>query len=151
MKLPDDIIRQELLPYLTVHDIVKLDNACRNRKYRTELLQKINGVILLGDKDKSMKASLFQWLGMRRIYLMKILIEIHSIVSSLEKYYVDQFRFLQHALMRGNIRDDMAIFIISHCPSLLSIETSCNYYCNQVTDRTLQSIAEHCTGLQSLI
>ncbi len=34
MKLPDDMFRQELLPYLTVHDIVKLDNACMSHKYR---------------------------------------------------------------------------------------------------------------------
>ena len=28
MNLPDDMFRQELLPYLTVKDIVKLDSAC---------------------------------------------------------------------------------------------------------------------------
>ena len=85
MKLPDDMFRQELLPYLTVHDIVKLDNACLNHEHRAQLLEKINGVILPGDKDESklMKASLFKfkWLGMRRIYLisMKILVsDFHS-------------------------------------------------------------------------
>ena len=52
MKLPDDMFRQELLPYLTVDDIVELDNACMNHKYRSQLLEKINGVILLGDKEK---------------------------------------------------------------------------------------------------
>ena len=67
MKLPDDMCRQELLQYLTVHDIVNLDNACMNHKYRSQLLEKINGVILPGDKEKSMKASLFKWLGIRRI------------------------------------------------------------------------------------
>ena len=64
MKLPDDMFRLELLPYLTVDDIVNLDNACMNHKYRPQLLDKISGVILLGDKDQSMKASLFKWLGM---------------------------------------------------------------------------------------
>ena len=71
IKLPDDIFRLELLPYLTVHDIVKLDNTCMNYEYRLQLLEKINGVILPGDKDNSMKTSLFKWLGMRRIYLIK--------------------------------------------------------------------------------
>ena len=75
MKLPDDMFRQELLPYLTVDDIMRLDNACMNHKYRPQLLAKIDGVILSGDKEKSMKASLFKWLGMRRIYLINILIE----------------------------------------------------------------------------
>jgi hypothetical protein len=44
-----------------------------NHKYRPQLLDKINGVILLGDKEKSIKASLFKWLGMRRIYFTKML------------------------------------------------------------------------------
>jgi hypothetical protein len=33
MKLPDDVFKQELLKYLTLHDIVNLDNACMNHKY----------------------------------------------------------------------------------------------------------------------
>ena len=72
MKLPDDMFRQELLQYLTVDDIVRLDNACMNHKYRSQLLDKIRDVILIGDEDKSMKTSLFKWLGMRRIYLIKM-------------------------------------------------------------------------------
>ena len=60
MNLPDDMFRLELLPYLTVHDIVKLDNACMNHKYRPQLMEKINGVILPGDKNKYMKALLFK-------------------------------------------------------------------------------------------
>ena len=74
MNLPDDMFKQELLPYFTVYDIVNLDNACMNHEYRYELLEKINGVILRGDKDESMKTSLFTWLGMRRIYLTNIMI-----------------------------------------------------------------------------
>ena len=45
---------------------------CMNHKYRLQLLEKISGVILLGDKDTYMKASFSKWLGMRRIYLIKI-------------------------------------------------------------------------------
>jgi len=61
MKLPDDMFRFELLPYLTLNNIVKLDSACMNQKYRPQLLDKMSGVILLGDKDTSIKASLFKW------------------------------------------------------------------------------------------
>ena len=60
MKLPDDMYRQEILQYLTVYDIVKLDNACMNHNYRPQLMEKINGVILPGDKNKYMKALLFK-------------------------------------------------------------------------------------------
>ena len=157
MKLPDDMYRQEILPYLTVNDIVKLDSACMNHKYRPQLLDKINGVILLGDKGKSIKASLFKWLGIRRIYLinMNLLFEDNSsLSSSIENDYVDQFRYTQHVVIRGPIYDDMPIFILSHSPCLLSIViSSIDYELSadpQITDYTLQSIAEHCTGLQSL-
>ena len=66
MNLSDDMSRQELLPYLAVNDILKLDSACMNHIYRHKLVEKINGVILLGDEDQSVvNDSLFKWLGIR--------------------------------------------------------------------------------------
>jgi len=153
MKLPDDIFRQELMHYLTVYDIVRLDTASMNHEYRPQLLDKIRGVILTGDKDESMKASLYKWLGMRRIYWINMNLNLDILApSSIENNYVDQFRCTQHVVMRGVIIDDKAMFIISHSPCLLSIGIYQHdkYYGLQFTDHTLQSIAEHCTGLQSL-
>jgi len=127
MKLPDDMFKQEILQYLTVDDVVKLDNACMNHIYRSKLMDKISGVILIGDKYRSVKASLFKWLGMRRIYWIKmnLLFEVdYTFPSSIENDYVDQFRYTEHVVMRGPMRDDMAIFIISHCPCLFSIDIS---------------------------
>ena len=125
-----------------------------NHKYRFQLLDKIRDVILIGDEDTSMKTSLFKWLGMRRIYLIKMYLNFKDncfFSSSIEHDYLDQFRCTQHVVMRGIIRDDMAIFIISHCPCLVSIVISGKYYGNQTTDHTLLSIAEYCTGrLQSI-
>ena len=67
MKIPDDIFNQEILQYLTLDDIVKLDNACMNHEYRPQLLKKIDGVILLGDHHYYIiRASLFRWFGKRR-------------------------------------------------------------------------------------
>ena len=45
MKLPDDMFRHELLPYLALHDLGKLDNMCMNHEYRPQVLDKIRGVI----------------------------------------------------------------------------------------------------------
>ena len=154
MNLPDDMFKHELLTYLTVYDIVKLDNACMNHKHRNQLLEKINGVILIGDNENCMKTSLFKWLGRRRIYLikMKIVVSDFDLIPStttMKNDYEDQFKYTQHVVMRGSIRDDM-VFIISHCPCLLSIEilSIYNYFISsslhsQVTDHALQSIAEH--------
>ena len=147
MNLPDDMFKQEILQFLTVYDIKKLDNACMNHKYRLQLLEKIRGVIILEDKNEYMKTSVFKWLGMRQIYLIKMMITPFILKNN----YVDQFGYTHHVVMRGMITDDMAIFIISHCPCLLSISVGdCIRSDPQITDHTLQSIAEHCIGLQSL-
>ncbi len=130
MKLPDDMFRQEILQYLTLDNIVKLDNACMNHIYRSQLLDKMSGVTLLGDKDECIKASLFKWLGMRRIYLINmkfVASDFNLTPSSIENDYADQFRYTQHLILIGDY---------SFVP--------------QVTDHTLKSIAEHCTNLQSL-
>jgi len=165
MKLPDDMFKQELLVYLTIHDIVQLDNSCMNHTYRPKLLDKISGAVAFGDADnfESIETSLFEWLGIRCIYLMKMLIAASGFYSSLlsiENDYIDQFRYTQHVKMRGPMRDDMAIFIISHCPCLLSIDFSKSFVIAEsdfrvltfpkITCHTLQSISEHCTKLQSL-
>ena len=139
MNVPNDMFKQELLPYLTVHDIVKLDNACMSHEHRPQLMVKINGLILLGDDDEFMKTSLFKWLGMRRIYLINMKLLFKSFSSSIENDYEVQFRYTRYLIMIGPVRDDMAIFIISHCPCLLSIDVSSD----NITDYTLQSIAEH--------
>ena len=61
-------------------------------------------------------------------------------LSSIENNYVGQFRYTQHLFIMGTIGDDMAIFIISHCPCLLSIDISStddDEFSSQITDQTL--------------
>ena len=53
-----------------------------------------------------MKASLFRLSGKRRIYLIKMLIlEYHFAPSWLTYNYMAQFRYAQHIVTRGAIRD----------------------------------------------
>jgi len=49
MNVPDD--RHELLQYLTLHDLGRLDSMCMNHEYRPQVLDKIRGVIFMGDGD----------------------------------------------------------------------------------------------------
>jgi hypothetical protein len=49
-----------------------------NHEYRPQLLEKIDGVILLGDHHIFIKASLFRWLVTRRLYLIKMMILEYS-------------------------------------------------------------------------
>ena len=125
MKLPEDMFKQELVSYLIVDDISKLDSAYMNHKCRPQLLEKISGVVLLGDKVKN--------------------------------DYVDQFRYTQHVKMRRAIRDNITMFIISHCSCLLSLDMSTiSTHCTVLLSIKLEhcdqiiSISSFCTGLQSL-
>ena len=55
-----------------------------------------------------------------------------------------QFRYSQHIVTRGAIRDDMETFIISHCPCLLLIDIGdSDLPLPLVIDHKLQSITEH--------
>jgi hypothetical protein len=98
MKLPEDMFRQDLLPYLILDDIVRLDNACTNHEYRSQLLEKISGVILKGDRERC--------LGLRRIYLSNM--NLAYVFNESTTYtiqnnddYIDQFRYIQHIVIRG--------------------------------------------------
>jgi len=156
MKLPDDMLKQELLPFLRVQDIINLDNACMSHKYRPQLLDKISGVILLGDKDKSINASLFKWLGMRRIYLINMLMlesDFYLTPSSIDNDYVDHFRYTQHLILIGDdfydpqVTDHTLKSIAEHCTNLQSLSLSC---CSEITDIGLIAISENCHNLHSL-
>jgi len=72
MKLPVDMFKHELLPYLTVRDIVNLDCAIMNHEYRDELMQKIGGMELIEDFLNISMGNippLLKWLGLRGIFI----------------------------------------------------------------------------------
>jgi hypothetical protein len=154
MKIPDDIFKHELLQYLTVDDIVELDNACTNHIYRPELMDKISGVILTAEDKDNLRPShllVLRWLGTRRIYCasMQLFINKVSGLALCKIIYVDQLKYTQHILVRGSCTDDTMEFIISRCPFLISISLIALNGC-MVSDDSLQFIATHCTGLQQL-
>ncbi len=111
MKLPDDMFRHVLLPYLTLRDLGRLDNMCMNHEYRPQVLDKMRGVV--DGKDPWMSASLFRWLSLRGIYVcrMRFIDDDDAIVDDtvpiilLQNDYVDQFRYTHHVSMKGLIRD----------------------------------------------
>ena len=47
--IPDSVFRKNISQYLTLHDIVNLDNTCLNHEYRPVLLSKIEGMVLEAD------------------------------------------------------------------------------------------------------
>jgi len=106
-----------------------------------------------GDDDESIYSSLFKLLEMRRIYFINMNLDFNWLTpSNILTNYLNQFGYSHHVFIRGDIIDDIAMFIISHSPCLQSIGFSqYDYNTSEFTDDTLQSIAQHCTGSQSFI
>ena len=156
MNLPDDMFRQDLLPYLTLHDIGRLDNMCMNHEYRPQVMDKIRGVILKRDgKDPCMSASFFRWLGLRGIYVrsMRFIDDsdddddgVVAVPMLLQNDYVDQFTYTEHIEMGGRSITDVSIISIStHYTGLQSLNVS---GCVQLTDTSIISISTRCFMLQ---
>ena len=95
MKLPEDMFKLELLPYLTVHDIVRLDSAFMNHEYRYQHLDKISGVILRGDNVTYLKGVFLEWLHTRRIYLINVVLSHHL-------YYFNIFKYTEHIVIKDS-------------------------------------------------
>ena len=157
MMLPDDVFRHQMLQYLTVHDVGILDSACMKHDYRLQLLDKISGVILLGDKDKLVSRSLFEWLHARRVYLLHMYVEeslVAGLLNSGVIIHEDQFKYLRQLHVHQYSRHYSAMqlvetsiaFIIPHCIGLMSLLLE---QC-AIRDELLISIAPHFTRLQSL-
>ena len=72
-EIPASVFRQQLSKFLTIDDVVELDNACLNHLYRPSLLKNIKGMILKGE-EITMSKGLFIWVGKRNIYLMNLAI-----------------------------------------------------------------------------
>jgi len=95
MKLPNDMFQQQLLQYVTVYDIVFLDNACMNHRYRSQLLDKISGVILIGDLINALSWLFISWVGKRKIFLrnMRFNYKLHGISS---RFDVGQLEYVKN-------------------------------------------------------
>ena len=72
-EIPASVFHQQLSKFLTIDDVVELDNACLNHLYRPSLLKNIKGMILKGE-EITMSKGLFIWVGKRNIYLMNLAI-----------------------------------------------------------------------------
>ena len=142
MNLPVDMFRHEFLPYLTLDDIVRLDEACISHEYRPKLLDTISGVILMG--FKFIHHSMSKWLGMRQIFLAAM--GICSDFFSSECNYVDhQFRYTSHLLIRNIYEFDKITDanIISICRYFTRLQSFHLFHCDKITDASIISISFH--------
>ena len=141
--------------FLTMHDIVALDNACTSRKYRQQLIVKIQGIVLKGEQIKPMSCDLFEWLGRRGIYVMIMRFEDNfpSLCTCIKtNNYHNQFQHVKELNLtylidhsrNGPLTDDSLHILTSYCPTLQLIKLNDR---GNITDNGLRSIAENCRNL----
>ena len=72
LDLPDDVFKRHLIRYLTVSDIIIIDNSILNHHYRILILKNLEYIILIGDLNMSLQSSLLLWLINRKIFFENI-------------------------------------------------------------------------------
>ena len=177
MNLPDDFFKQQLLQYLTVRDIARLDTACTSHQCRGGMLVKLTDVILVSDLHVSLTMPLFEWLGRRRIYLRHMRFEtaFTKFERIIEYQYLDQCKHATHLSFGMLFNSCSIVLIVKLCGRLQSLDLSFSSYvascdresifqhcsstglqaldlrhCYNISDSSVQSLSKCCTGLQSL-
>jgi hypothetical protein len=102
MKTPDSIFRHFISKYLTLYDVVNLDNACLNHEYRPVVLSKIEGMVLKG-KNIIMNMDLHVWIRKRKIHLQCMFLDkskggmfyqyIWKLIDDFSYEHLDSFHF----------------------------------------------------------
>ena len=177
IEIPDSVFRQQLSEFLTIHDVVGLDNACLNHEYRPSLLNKIKGMVLRGE-EITMSKELFEWVGKKNIYLRSLSINWRTgcdFCMELDNFN-KRYDFLESFTFVGN-KMDMIIapqileVILKRSSNLLQlIVDDCMFKTDVITalirirpnilrfeslnsnltDRSITSIATNCLNLRIL-
>ena len=177
--IPDGVFQLHLSEYLTINDVVNLDNACLNHEYRPVLLSKIEGMVLTGE-GFTMSKEISLWVGKRKIYLKSLIIDWRKGCDFLmefdnfDKRYnnLEWFNFIGYKInmiiapqmievvLRRSVK--LRHLLIDDCKFERDHISSFAYLCPQIehfqssncaflTDETITSIATNCSKLRILI
>ena len=97
IKLPNDIFKHEIMQYLTVYDIVNVDNSILNRKFRNIYLNIMKGMIIIS-KNYENQLLFLEWVIKKEMYIRNIyLVSSYELEpSSLFLNYISSFKFVQN-------------------------------------------------------
>jgi hypothetical protein len=153
INIPDDVWKYQVCQYLTIDDIVSLDNACCNHEYRIKLLKMTEDIILYGDLMFSLMASTLRWLALRRIYLVCMKLDDDAYPWNIDGTtvgcsYGEIFKHVQNIRFDcESVLDASVISVLRHCIKLQMIDLS---YCDKITDASISALIEYCPDLQVL-
>lgn len=172
--LPNDVLKHEIMQYLTVHDIVILDNSCLNHKYRIELMKVFHGIILIGTKHEDISI-FFHWLIIKEIFMKNIYIKHNSsllftlndkFLTYVQNFHLDNLKYINcninrckrhcfkynvsyinyQCLNKCKINNNFVVNLYKW-KSLISLQLM---DCSSVTDNIMKQITKNCFSLLHL-
>ena len=162
--IPDSVFRKNISQYLTLHDIVNLDNACLNHEYRPVLLYKIEGMVLEG-KNIIMNKDLHVWVRKRKIHLQCMLLDkskggmfyqyIWKIIDDFSYEHLDTFHFRGDGIATTTEISNFMTYFIAQLIIVYVLEKSFNLRhlviedCSFEDDYVTGFAGKHCPNLES--
>ena len=95
--LPIDIFKHEFMEYLTIYDIVNLDNSLLNHELRYIYLNIIKGFVIVSIKYEN-NANYLEWIIKKEMYIRNILMYNTNMLqsSSLFRNYNNSLKYVQN-------------------------------------------------------
>lgn len=150
LNIPDLLFKIELLKYLSVFDIVALDNAILNHSYRSKIMAKLENAIINGSLDIIATNPMLKWMRLRRLYLTHIrfsskicFTEYMDMINSNQLVRAETINFEKNS----NVTDGIFTSIVQNCLDLKSVIIN---DCNRMSDVSIASLSELAKNLQSL-
>jgi len=151
LNIPDLVFKIEFLKYLSVFDIVALDNATLNHSYRSKIIDKLSNSIINGSLDIISTNLMFKWMRLRRLYLTQIrfsskisFTEYMDMINSNQLVRANAIKFERNS----NVTDGIFTSIVQNCLDLKSVTIN---DCDRMSDVSILSMSELAKNLQSLL
>ena len=84
--IPVEVMRDQVLPFLTLKQLVNLDSATCHKKSRIELKKRLQGYCFIGSMSTSMGINGLKWLAVREISLENIMFGENTTNELLSEY-----------------------------------------------------------------
>lgn len=151
LNIPDLVFKIELLKYLSGFDIVALDNAILNRRYRSRIMDKLENAIIKGSLDIIATNLMLKWMRLRKLYLTHIrfssnicFTEYMDMINSKQLVRAKAIKFEKNC----NVTDGIFTSIVQNCLDLKTVSIN---DCNRMSDVSIVSMSEMAKNLQILV
>jgi hypothetical protein len=146
--LPDDIIRDNILPFLKVADIVRVESLIPQKVIPAVLYESVQSGVLKLSNESAVQALV--WLFYRKISPRKVLIKHNVVSSSRLQYLISIMHDTESIVVKSDSISYIDAILAMHCAGtehLRELDLSTNAI---MCDKLLKCIRQRLTGLELL-